>query len=108
MWMMLQQDEPGDYVVGTGEAHSVREFVETAFSHAKLDWRKHVVIDKRFFRPAEVEFLQADWSKVRETLHWRPTVTFQELVKIMVESDLREVETKLGGGAEAVTATSQH
>ena len=108
MWMMLQQDEPGDYVIGTGEAHSVREFVEVAFQHAGLDWEKYVVIDKRYLRPAEVEFLQADWAKVRETLHWKPTVKFRELVKIMVEADLKEVETKLSGGAAAVSFTSQH
>jgi GDPmannose 4,6-dehydratase len=108
MWMMLQQDEPGDYVIGTGEAHSVREFVEAAFQHAGLDWEKYVVIDKRYLRPAEVEFLQADWAKVRETLHWKPTVEFRELVKIMVEADLKEVETKLSGGAAAVSVTSQH
>jgi GDPmannose 4,6-dehydratase len=108
MWMMLQQDAPGDYVVGTGEAHSVRQFVEAAFDHVGLDWEKYVVLDERYLRPAEVEFLQADWSKVRETLHWQPTVGFQDLVKIMVDADLKEVETKLNGGAQAVDAISQH
>ena len=108
MWMMLQQDAPGDYVIGTGEAHSVREFVKAAFSHVGLDWEKYVVVDKRYLRPAEVEFLQADWSKVRETLRWEPTVDFNELVRIMVEADLKEVETKLSGGAAAVAVTSQH
>ncbi|MDR3572620.1 MAG: GDP-mannose 4,6-dehydratase, partial [Anaerolineaceae bacterium] len=108
MWMMLQQDLPGDYVIGTGVAHSVREFVEAAFSHVGLDWEKYVVVDKRYLRPAEVEFLQADWSKVRETLRWQPTVDFKNLVKIMVDADVKEVETKLGGGAAAVSITSQH
>ena len=108
MWMMLQQDAPGDYVIGTGEAHSVREFVKAAFSHVGLDWEKYVVVDKRYLRPAEVEFLQADWTKVRETLRWEPTVDFNELVRIMVEADLKEVETKLSGGAAAVAVTSQH
>ncbi len=108
MWMMLQQEKPGDYVIGTGEAHSVREFVEEAFNQAGLDWKKYVVVDKRYLRPAEVEFLQADWTKVRETLHWQPTVDFQSLVRIMVQADLKEVETKLSGGAAAVAVTSQH
>ncbi|MGB7265157.1 MAG: GDP-mannose 4,6-dehydratase, partial [Terracidiphilus sp.] len=107
-WMMLQQETPGDYVIGTGEAHSVREFVEEAFNQAGLDWKKYVVVDKRYLRPAEVEFLQADWTKVRETLHWQPTVDFQSLVRIMVQADLKEVETKLSGGAAAVAVTSQH
>src|ERR1035438_2843542 len=71
-------------------------------------WEKYVVVDKRYLRPAEVEFLQADWSKVRETLRWEPTVDFNELVRIMVEADLKEVETKLSGGAAAVAVTSQH
>lgn len=108
MWIMLQQDQPGDYVIGTGVAHSVREFVEAAFAHVGLDWEEYVVVDKRYMRPAEVEFLQADWSKVRETLNWQPTVDFENLVKIMVDADLKEVETKLSGGAAAVAATSQH
>jgi GDPmannose 4,6-dehydratase len=108
MWMMLQQDAPGDYVIGTGEAHSVREFVEAAFSHAGLDWEKYVVLDQRYLRPAEVEALRADWTKAREILQWRPTVTFHQLVKIMVDADLSEVEIKLNGGAQAVAATSQH
>jgi GDPmannose 4,6-dehydratase len=108
MWMMLQRDTPGDYVIGTGEAHSVREFVEAAFGYAGLDWEKYVVLDPRYLRPAEVEALRADWTKAREILQWRPTVTFHQLVKIMVEGDLNEVEIKLNGGAEAVAATSQH
>jgi GDPmannose 4,6-dehydratase len=108
MWMMLQQDTPDDYVIGTGESHSVREFVQEAFGHADLDWKNYVVVDERYMRPAEVEFLQADWSKVKRTLHWQPTVDFQGLVKIMVEADLKEVEIKLGGGEAAVAVTSQH
>jgi GDPmannose 4,6-dehydratase len=108
MWLMLQQDAPGDYVIGTGEAHSVREFVEAAFAYAGLDWEKYVVLDQRYLRPAEVEALRADWTKAREILRWRPTVTFHQLVKIMVDADLREVEIKLNGGAQAVAATSQH
>ncbi len=85
---MLQQDEPDDYVVGTGVAHSVREFVEAAFSYVGLDWREHVRIDPRFVRPAEVETLTADPRKAREKLGWEPTTTFEELVRMMVDADL--------------------
>jgi GDPmannose 4,6-dehydratase len=108
MWMMLQQDRPDDYVIGTGESHSVREFVEAAFSYAGLDWQKYVVVDERYLRPAEVEFLQADCAKVKRTLRWEPTIGFDGLVKTMVDADLKEVEIKLGGGEAAVAATSQH
>ncbi len=88
MWLMLQQDQPEDYVVGTGETHSVREFCEIAFDHVGLDYRDFVVQDPRFFRPAEVDLLVADPSKARRKLGWEPTVTFEELVKMMVEADL--------------------
>ena len=88
MWLMLQQDEPGEYVVGTGESHSVQEFLEEAFGYAGLDWREHVRIDRRYFRPTEVEALQADASKARRKLGWEPKVTFKELVRIMVDADL--------------------
>ncbi len=87
MWRMLQQDTPDDYVVATGEAYSVREFVETAFAHAGLDWEKHVKIDPRYFRPTEVDFLQGDASKARERLGWTPKVGFTELVRMMVDHD---------------------
>jgi GDPmannose 4,6-dehydratase len=87
MWLMLQADSPGDYVVGTGEAHSVLEFVEHAFAYAGLDWRSHVVVDSRYFRPAEVDFLCADSRKARRELGWAPTVSFEELVRIMVEGE---------------------
>ena len=88
MWLMLQQDEPGEYVVGTGESHSVQEFLEEAFGYVGLDWREHARIDKRYFRPTEVEALQADASKARRKLGWEPKVTFKELVRIMVDADL--------------------
>ena len=88
MWLMLQQPEPDDYVVATGEAHTVREFLEAAFDHAGLDWRKHVEIDPRYFRPTEVDFLQGDATKARERLGWRPRVSFEELVRMMVDHDL--------------------
>ena len=91
MWLMLQQEAPDDYVVGTGEAHTVREFVELAFAYAGLDW-KYVEVDPRYFRPAEVDYLLADASKARRVLGWEPTVTFEELVRIMVEADMNAVE----------------
>ena len=101
MWLMLQQDKPEDYVIGTGESHSVREFLELAFAHAGLDWREHVTIDPRYFRPAEVDHLCADVSKARKHLRWEPSVEFRGLVRIMVDSDVAELERKLAGGVEA-------
>ena len=88
MWMMLQQDEPDDYVIGTGETWSVRELCEVAFAYAGLDWRKHVVQDPKFFRPAEVDLLVADAGKAREKLGWAPKVNFRQLVHMMVDADL--------------------
>ena len=94
MWLMLQQPEPDDYVVGTGETHAVREFVEVAFSHVGLDWRQHVVVDPRFVRPAEVDRLLADPRLARERLGWGPRVGFRELVVMMVEADLERLRAK--------------
>lgn len=88
MWRMLQQEEPRDYVIGTGATRSVGDLVEVAFSHAGLDWRKYVVEDPAFRRPAEVDLLQADARRAREELGWTPTVTFEELVRMMVDADL--------------------
>jgi len=88
MWMMLQQDKPCDYVIGTGETHSVKEFLKEVFNYAGLDWKEYVEIDPRYFRPTEVEFLLADASKARRELGWSPRITFKELVKIMVDSDM--------------------
>jgi GDPmannose 4,6-dehydratase len=102
MWLMLQQETADDFVVGTGGAHTVREFVELAFAHAGLDWKEHVEVDTRYFRPAEVDYLCADASKARRVLGWEPTVTFDELVRIMVEVDMRAAEARLKGGAEAL------
>jgi GDPmannose 4,6-dehydratase len=102
MWLMLQQEKPDDYVIGTGEAHKVSEFVELAFAHADLDWREYVEIDSRYFRPAEVDYLCADASKARKVLDWEPTVTFSELVRIMVEADIKDIETRLKGGTQAL------
>jgi GDPmannose 4,6-dehydratase len=88
MWLMMQQDEPDDYVIATGEAHSVREFLESAFRYVGLDWQDFVEIDPRYFRPAEVDYLLGDASKAREKLGWKPRVGFEELVRIMVDADL--------------------
>lgn len=92
MWRMLQQDKPGDYVIATGETHSVEEFVQEAFSIAGLDWKKYVVIDPKFVRPAEVQLLLGDSSKAKRELGWEPKVHFKELVKMMVEADLERLE----------------
>jgi len=88
MWLMLQQEEPDDYVIATGETHSVREFCERAFSHAGLSWEDHVVTDERFLRPAEVDVLVGDSSKAERVLGWRPEMRFEELVTTMVDADL--------------------
>ncbi len=104
MWMMLQQDSPDDYVIGTGESHSVREFVQLAFAQAGLDWKDVVETDPRYLRPAEVDDLRADASKARRVLGWEPEVGFKELVQIMVDADLSFVERTLNGGVEAVRA----
>jgi GDPmannose 4,6-dehydratase len=88
MWLMLQQNEPDDYVIATGEAHSVREFVEAAFDYLALDWKKYVEFDPRYYRPAEVDLLVGDASKARKKLGWQPKVGFEELVKIMINADL--------------------
>jgi GDPmannose 4,6-dehydratase len=87
MWRMLQQDISEDYVLGTGESHSVREFVEEAFSYAGLDWKEYVQIDQTYQRPLEVEYLLADATKARQQLDWKPKITFQQLVRIMVDAD---------------------
>src|SRR5665811_1437792 len=108
MWRMLQQPEPDDYVIATGEMHTVREFVEAVFSQVGLDWREHVEIDPRYFRPTEVDELCGDASKAAAKLGWRPQTCFSDLVRIMVEADLRDAgldpdefvtKTTLGTGA---------
>jgi GDPmannose 4,6-dehydratase len=88
MWLMLQQPEPDDYVVATGETHSVREFLEVAFSHAGLDWQKHVEIDARYFRPAEVDLLIGDPTKAKQKLGWEAKTKFEDLTKLMVDADI--------------------
>jgi GDPmannose 4,6-dehydratase len=88
MWLMLQQDEPDDYVVASGETHSVQELVELAFSYAGLDWRRHVVIDPSFKRPAEVDLLLGDATKAHRKLGWAPKMGFVDLIRLMVDADL--------------------
>jgi GDPmannose 4,6-dehydratase len=91
MWLMLQRDEPGDFVVATGETHSVRELCELAFGHVGLDWAEHVVVDERFLRPAEVDLLVGDPSRAVEQLGWRRQVDFADLVRMMVDADMAQV-----------------
>ena len=100
MWLMLQQDEPDDYVIATNETHSVKEFLELAFSYANLDWKEHVVVDEKFYRPAGDHVLRGDYSKGKRKLGWEPRVGFDELVKMMVKADLKDGEKlyKPGGG----------
>jgi GDPmannose 4,6-dehydratase len=93
MWRMLQLDEPGDFVVASGETHSVQELVELAFQHVGLDWRDHVRQDERFYRPAEVDLLIGDPSRVREVMGWEPTTSFADLVAMMVDADVEQVRT---------------
>ena len=88
MWLMLQQPKPQDYVIATGETHSVKEFLQEAFSYAGLDWKKHVEIDKRYFRPTEVDVLLGDSTKARKVLKWKPKVNFKQLVRMMVDADM--------------------
>jgi GDPmannose 4,6-dehydratase len=96
MWLMLQQPEPDDYVIATGETHSVREFLEEAFSYVGLDWRSYVVIDQKYYRPAEVDLLVGDASRAKRKLEWEPQIRFKELVRLMVDADLAPIRT---GGA---------
>ena len=103
MWLMLQQDQPDDYVIATGETHSVREFLQVAFEHVGLDWKAYVETDPRYYRPAEVELLIGDYSKARKKLGWEPKTRFVELTKLMVDADIellrrhREGEIRVTG-----------
>ncbi|MFF0399024.1 GDP-mannose 4,6-dehydratase [Streptomyces sp. NPDC005248] len=99
MWRMLQHDEPTDYVVATGVPATVRQFMETAFAHADLDWNEYVRYDPKYERPSEVDALIGDASKARETLGWRPGTLVEELARIMVDADMRQVEDQLAGAA---------
>lgn len=100
MWLMLQQEEPDDYVIATGQSHSVRDFVAAAFTHAGLDWTEFVEIDPRYYRPAEVDDLVGDATKARERLGWKPEVDFDQLVGIMVDADIVLLEERLRRGEE--------
>ncbi len=104
MWLILQQEEPDDYVLGTGEAHSVREFVEESFAYTGLDWEKYVRIDSRYFRPTETEVLIADASKARQKLEWEPKVTFKEIVRIMIDADMEALGLETPGEGKAALA----
>jgi GDPmannose 4,6-dehydratase len=95
MWMMLQQDKPDDFVIATGAAHSVRALLEVAFSHVGLDWEKYVVTDPALIRPAEVDHLLGDSSKARRILNWDPQVSFEQLVRMMVDADLERVSREI-------------
>jgi GDPmannose 4,6-dehydratase len=103
MWLMLQQEEPDDYVIGTGEMHTVQEFLQLAFAHAGLDWKEHVEIDRRYFRPAEVIALQADAAKARTKLNWRHRLAFHDLVRIMVDAETAELARRSSGIIERLT-----
>jgi len=88
MWLMLQQETPGDYVIATGVTHSIREFLVEAFSYLNMDWEKYVKIDPVYYRPSEVDVLEGDAGKARIVLEWEPTVTFKELVHMMIDADM--------------------
>jgi len=103
MWLMLQQEQPDDFVIATGETHTIREFCELAFHHAGLDWQKHVAFDKRYLRPAEVDILIGNPAKARRVLGWEPKVKFKELVQLMVDADIQLLADKLGGKVAKVT-----
>jgi len=100
MWLMLQQDSPDDYVIATGEIHSVRELLEIAFAAAGLNWKEHVVVDRALLRPAEVELLQGDYSKARAHLGWKPKVSFEHLIEMMLRADLEQQERSPKGGSQ--------
>jgi GDPmannose 4,6-dehydratase len=104
MWRMMQQEKPDDYVIGTGESHSVKEFIEEAFAYSGLNWEEHVKIDPRYFRPTEVCLLRADYAKAKKKLKWAPRVTFKELVRIMVDADLEGAALKAPGEGKPILA----
>ena len=102
MWLMLQQEKPDDYVIATNETHSIREFLDVAFEHAGLDWKKYVEIDPRYYRPAEVELLIGDYSKAKRQLGWEPKTKFRELAKLMVDADIELLRKYRAGEAKVV------
>ena len=95
MWLMLQQDEPDDYVIATGETHSVKEFAEIAFSHVGLNYQDYLKIDEIFYRPAEVHLLKGDYSKGKKILGWEPTISFKELIGMMVDADIQALSCQI-------------
>jgi GDPmannose 4,6-dehydratase len=97
MWRMLQHDEPDDFVIASGENHTVREFAEKAFARLGLDWERHVEIDENYFRPAEVPDLRGDASKAKRVLGWEPATSFEELVHLMVDADVQLLDDELAG-----------
>lgn len=97
MWMMLQQEQPDDFVVATGETHTVRELLDIAFGHLGLDWKRYVKIDPRYYRPTEVDLLIGDATKAKQKLGWEPKVSFQELIKMMADADLEAERVKVEG-----------
>jgi GDPmannose 4,6-dehydratase len=99
MWLILQQPEPDDYVIATNETHSIREFLDVAFEHVGLDWKKYVEIDPRYYRPAEVDLLIGDYSKAKKKLGWEPKTKFSELVKLMVDADVKLLKDHMEGKA---------
>ena len=103
MWLMLQQEQPDDYIIATGEAHSVREFCEEAFNYVGLDWEKYIEVDPRYFRPAEVDLLMGDASKAKRILGWEPKIKFKELVHLMVDADMKALADQLSGKVAART-----
>lgn len=103
MWLMLQQEQPADYVIATGETHSVREFLELAFKYVDLDWHNHVEFDERYLRPAEVDLLLGDSTKAQQQLGWQPSISFEQLVALMVEADLRTLGQTSPNGAGSET-----
>ncbi|MCX6898337.1 MAG: GDP-mannose 4,6-dehydratase [Verrucomicrobia bacterium] len=107
MWLMLQQERPDDYVIATGETHSIREFCQEAFAHAGMDWQQYVEFDKRYLRPAEVDILVGDASKAKRILSWEPRTKFKELTRLMVDADIKMLADKLAGHVPAVN-TDQH
>ena len=104
MWRMIRQEKPDDYVIGTGEAHSVQEFLEEAFGYVSLNWREYVEQDSRYLRPKEVDVLVADASKARKRLNWRPDISFEELVEIMVDADMQAIGLKPIGEGNRILA----
>jgi GDPmannose 4,6-dehydratase len=94
MWLMLQQDEPDDFVIATGQTHSVEEFLQEAFAHVDLDWRRYVEVDEKYLRPAEVDLLIGDASKAKKILGWKPNITFSGLVSLMVDSDIQALNAE--------------